>query len=102
MRWCGSFLRCAREFPSLRGGEIDEAVRRAHRASQPWRERAVVERAGVVGRAAVLMRERYEQLTRTITLEMGKLIAHSRAELDLTRRSGSAPRTWCSATRSCS
>jgi succinate-semialdehyde dehydrogenase/glutarate-semialdehyde dehydrogenase len=32
------------------------------------------------------MRERYEDLAHTITLEMGKLIRHSRAELDLTIR----------------
>lgn len=75
-----------REFPSLRGEEIDLVMERAHRASGPWRERAAAERARVVGRAAVLMRERYEELARTITLEMGKLIRHSRAELDLTIR----------------
>jgi succinate-semialdehyde dehydrogenase/glutarate-semialdehyde dehydrogenase len=75
-----------REFPSLRGEEVDRVVERAHRASRPWRERAAAERAGVVGRAAELMRERYQELARTITLEMGKLISHSRAELDLTIR----------------
>jgi succinate-semialdehyde dehydrogenase/glutarate-semialdehyde dehydrogenase len=47
---------------------------------------AAAERAEVVGRAAVLMRERYQELARTITLETGKLIRHSRAELDLTIR----------------
>jgi succinate-semialdehyde dehydrogenase/glutarate-semialdehyde dehydrogenase len=75
-----------REFPSLRGEEIDRVVERAHRASQPWRQLGAEERAGVVGRAAVLMRERYQNLARTITLEMGKLISHSRSELDLTIR----------------
>lgn len=75
-----------REFPSLQGGQIDRVVERAHRASGPWRQRSAAERAGVVARAALLMRERYEELARTITLEMGKLIRHSRAELDLTIR----------------
>lgn len=75
-----------REFPSLRGEEIDRVIERAHRASGPWRRRSAAERAGVVARAAQLMRERYEELARTITLEMGKLIRHSRAELDLTIR----------------
>jgi succinate-semialdehyde dehydrogenase/glutarate-semialdehyde dehydrogenase len=75
-----------REFPSLRGEEVDRAMERAHHASQPWRQRGAAERAAVVGRAAALMRERYEDLARTITLEMGKLIRHSRAELDLTIR----------------
>ncbi|HXQ89438.1 MAG TPA: aldehyde dehydrogenase family protein, partial [Solirubrobacterales bacterium] len=75
-----------REFPALHGEQIDRVIERAHRASGPWRERAAAERAGVVARAAMLMRERYEELARTITLEMGKLIRHSRAELDLTIR----------------
>jgi succinate-semialdehyde dehydrogenase/glutarate-semialdehyde dehydrogenase len=39
-----------REFPSLSGEEVDRVVERAHRASQPWRERAVEERARVVSR----------------------------------------------------
>jgi succinate-semialdehyde dehydrogenase/glutarate-semialdehyde dehydrogenase len=75
-----------REFPSLSGEEIDGVVERAQRAFGPWRERSAEERAGVVGRAAELMRERYEELAQTMTLEMGKLIGHSRAELDLTIR----------------
>jgi succinate-semialdehyde dehydrogenase/glutarate-semialdehyde dehydrogenase len=75
-----------REFPSLEGGQIDRVVERAHRASGPWRQRSAAERAGVVARAALLMRERYEELAGTITLEMGKLIRHSRVELDLTIR----------------
>ncbi len=75
-----------REFPSLRGEEIDSVIERAYRAAAPWRDRTAEERAAVVGRAAALMRERHEELARTITLEMGKLIGHSRAELDLTIR----------------
>lgn len=75
-----------REFPALHGEEIDRVVERAHRASESWRRRTAAERAAVVGRAALLMRERYEELAQTITLEMGKLIRHSRVELDLTIR----------------
>ena len=75
-----------REFPSLQGEQIDRVVERAHGAAEPWRQHSAAERAGVVARAALLMRERYEELAQTITLEMGKLIRHSRAELDLTIR----------------
>ncbi|MGZ4187124.1 MAG: aldehyde dehydrogenase family protein, partial [Solirubrobacteraceae bacterium] len=76
----------AREFPSLNEDEIDGAIDAAHRAFGAWRDEPVERRAAVVGKAAELMRERYEDLTHTITLEMGKLIRHSRAELDLTIR----------------
>lgn len=75
-----------REFPALQGEQIDRVIERAHRASEPWRRRTAAERAAVVARAALLMRERYEDLAQTITLEMGKLIRHSRVELDLTIR----------------
>src|ERR1700761_1462822 len=75
-----------REFPSLNDDEIDRAIDAAHRAFGAWRDEPVERRAAVVGKAAELMRERYEDLAHTITLEMGKLIRHSRAELDLTIR----------------
>jgi succinate-semialdehyde dehydrogenase / glutarate-semialdehyde dehydrogenase len=74
------------EFPSLSGEEIDRVVESAHRAFPSWRDTSAEQRAAVVGRAAELMREHYEDLAHTITLEMGKLIRHSRAELDLTIR----------------
>jgi succinate-semialdehyde dehydrogenase/glutarate-semialdehyde dehydrogenase len=75
-----------REFPSLSREEIDRAVDAAHQAFLAWREESVQRRAAVVGRAAELMSERSDDLAHTITREMGKLIAHSRAELDLTIR----------------
>jgi len=75
-----------REFPSLTREEIDRAVGAAYQAFGAWRDETAERRAAVVGTAAELMRERSEGLAHTITLEMGKLIGHSRAELDLTIR----------------
>ena len=75
-----------REFDSLNHEQIDQAVDTAHRAFRSWREESVEKRAAVVGNAAQLMRERYQDLAHMITLEMGKLIRHGRAELDLTIR----------------
>ncbi|MEU9002291.1 NAD-dependent succinate-semialdehyde dehydrogenase [Streptomyces sp. NPDC059982] len=71
------------EFPVIEGEEVDNALALAADASDAWRERPVEERAAVVGRAAELMRERKEELAQLITLEMGKLIAEARAEVDL-------------------
>nr|WP_241834994.1 aldehyde dehydrogenase family protein [Pseudofrankia asymbiotica] len=65
---------------------VDHAVREAHRAFETWRGVSVGERAALVGRAARLMRERSEHLARLVTLEMGKLIRHSRVEMDLSAR----------------
>jgi succinate-semialdehyde dehydrogenase / glutarate-semialdehyde dehydrogenase len=75
-----------REFDSLNHEQIDEAVDAADRAFRSWRDESVEKRAAVVGNAAQLMRERSHDLAHTITFEMGKLIRHARAELDLTIR----------------
>jgi succinate-semialdehyde dehydrogenase/glutarate-semialdehyde dehydrogenase len=75
-----------REFPAMSEEAVDHAIRTAHDAFGSWRARPVAERAAVVGRAAELLRERSEEIAHLVTLEMGKLIRHSRAELDLAAR----------------
>jgi succinate-semialdehyde dehydrogenase/glutarate-semialdehyde dehydrogenase len=75
-----------REFPPMSEQTVEHAVREAHRAFESWRGLSVGERAALVGRAAQLMRERSEHLARLVTLEMGKLIRHSRVEIDLSAR----------------
>lgn len=71
------------EFPAIEGGEVDAAVDRAGHAYEGWRTRPISQRAAVVARAAALMRERKEELAQVITLEMGKLVAEARGEVDL-------------------
>ncbi|GAA1567283.1 NAD-dependent succinate-semialdehyde dehydrogenase [Dactylosporangium maewongense] len=75
-----------REFPPMSREAVDNAAQRAHHAFQSWRRVGVDERAALVGRAARLLRERGEELAQLVTLEMGKLIGHSRAEMDLSAR----------------
>jgi len=65
---------------------VDRAVQAAHDAFASWRAAPVAERAGLLANAARLMRERSEELAQLVTLEMGKLIGHSRSELDLCAR----------------
>ncbi len=48
-----------------------------------WSGAAFVDRARIVGRAASLMLERKENLARLATIEMGKRIAESRDEVEL-------------------
>ncbi|MFF0742943.1 NAD-dependent succinate-semialdehyde dehydrogenase [Streptomyces sp. NPDC004111] len=71
------------EFPQIEGKEVDSLVEAADRAFAAWRKRPVEERAAVLERAAGLMKERKEELARTVTLEMGKLISEARGEVDL-------------------
>lgn len=75
-----------REFPPMSREAVDNATQQAHHAFQSWRRVGVDERAALVGRAARLLRERGEELAQLVTLEMGKLIRHSRAEMDLSAR----------------
>ncbi|MFI0238639.1 NAD-dependent succinate-semialdehyde dehydrogenase [Streptomyces sp. NPDC016845] len=71
------------EFPAIEGAQVDAALETAGHAFDAWRERPIDDRAAVVGRAAELMKERKEELARTITTEMGKLISEARGEVDL-------------------
>jgi succinate-semialdehyde dehydrogenase/glutarate-semialdehyde dehydrogenase len=75
-----------REFAPMGAEAVDAAIETAHGAFGPWSARPIEERAAVVRRAAELLRERGEDLARTITVEMGKLIRHSRVEIDLGAR----------------
>lgn len=75
-----------REFPPMDEAAIEQAVEVAHLAFLGWRATPVEERAARVADAARLMRERSEELAHLVTLEMGKLISHSRSEVDLATR----------------
>jgi succinate-semialdehyde dehydrogenase/glutarate-semialdehyde dehydrogenase len=75
-----------REFPVMEDTAIDGAVEAAHQAFLGWRATPVEERAARVADAARLMREHSEELAQLVTLEMGKLISHSRTEVDLATR----------------
>jgi succinate-semialdehyde dehydrogenase/glutarate-semialdehyde dehydrogenase len=48
-----------------------------------WSKKPIRERARVIGKAASLMLEQKEKFARLATLEMGKRIAESRGEVDL-------------------
>ncbi|MBC7415275.1 MAG: NAD-dependent succinate-semialdehyde dehydrogenase [Herminiimonas sp.] len=48
-----------------------------------WRNTTFAERAAVLAKAAAIMRERTDEFANLITLEMGKLIAQSRGEVQL-------------------
>ena len=73
-----------RSFPDATDAEIAEVVGAADRAfREDWRTRSFDERATVLHRAVELIRERREDLATLATLEMGKPIAQSRDEVDV-------------------
>src|SRR5579871_3489328 len=62
-------------------GETRRAVAAAHRALPAWMRLTAWDRAKVLKKTAELMRERADAIARTLTLEQGKPLAESRAEL---------------------
>jgi succinate-semialdehyde dehydrogenase/glutarate-semialdehyde dehydrogenase len=61
--------------------ETRRAVEAAARAMPAWMKRTAWERAKVLKKTAELMRERLDALARTLTLEQGKPLAESKAEI---------------------
>ena len=70
-------------FPEHTDAEMQAAITTADTAYRSWKQKSFAERSAVVRKAANLMRERCEELSQMITLEMGKLIDESRGETQL-------------------
>jgi len=67
--------------PCAGEAELDAAVNAAQAGFRIWRRTPPVERAKVILRAAALMRERQEEIARSITAEHGKPLAQARLEV---------------------
>jgi len=62
--------------------ETKRAVEAAHRAMSGWMKLTAWDRAKVLKKTADLMRERLDNIARTLTLEQGKPLAESKAEIN--------------------
>ncbi|CAB3745702.1 NAD-dependent succinate-semialdehyde dehydrogenase [Paraburkholderia humisilvae] len=72
------------EFPLQSDEQVFAALATAHqRYHDDWKNRSVAERARIVGRAAQILREKRDEYATYPTLEMGKVIGQSYAEVDL-------------------
>ncbi len=60
--------------------QVEAALASAEKAFLSWSRESFASRVAVVSKAAQLMRDRVEDLSRMITLEMGKLFEESRGE----------------------
>jgi succinate-semialdehyde dehydrogenase/glutarate-semialdehyde dehydrogenase len=69
------------DLPHATEGDLDRALAAAERAFADWRRRSPLERSGILRRGAGLIRERLEAIALILTLEQGKALAESRAEL---------------------
>jgi succinate-semialdehyde dehydrogenase / glutarate-semialdehyde dehydrogenase len=63
--------------------QMMNALATADKAFQTWEARPFSERSEIIGRSAQILLEKKEELARLATLEMGKRIAESRGEVEL-------------------
>ena len=70
-------------FQEMTSKEVDLAISKAHEAFESWKETSFATRSQLLHKSAEIMRTNMEYYARTITLEMGKLIAQARAEVEL-------------------
>ena len=72
--------RVLRRFTPFSWAKTERILGQAHRAAATWPATTFAHRAGVLRRAATLLRERQHELARLMALEMGKPVADGRAE----------------------
>jgi succinate-semialdehyde dehydrogenase/glutarate-semialdehyde dehydrogenase len=72
-----------KQFEVMSDEEINRKIGLADQAFTSWRKTAFALRARLLHKVASLMRERKEELGKLVTLEMGKLLKESIAEVEL-------------------
>jgi succinate-semialdehyde dehydrogenase / glutarate-semialdehyde dehydrogenase len=72
-----------KSFDEMTEKELETSVAKSQVAFTDWKVTSYKQRADLLHKVASLMRARKKSLAKTITLEMGKLIAQSEGEIDL-------------------
>jgi len=72
-----------KKFKELTNKQLETALKTAESCFETWRFKTFTERAVVVAKAAEILRARVDDFAKPVTLEMGKLIAESRGEVEL-------------------
>ncbi|ALW86019.1 succinate-semialdehyde dehydrogenase [Hymenobacter sedentarius] len=73
--------RVLRRFTPFSWAKTERILDQAHRAAAKWQATPFAHRADVLRAAAALLRERQDDLARTMALEMGKPVTDGRAEV---------------------
>lgn len=72
-----------KSFEEMTEKSVDTKVAKAQVAFMSWKETSYQHRADLLHKVAMLMRVKKSELAKTITLEMGKLLAQAEGEIDL-------------------
>jgi len=70
------------EYAEHTGLEVKQIIESVHQAWLAWKETSFEYRGGLFLKAAATLRARKEELARLMTLEMGKIVQESRAEIE--------------------
>ncbi|WP_158801544.1 NAD-dependent succinate-semialdehyde dehydrogenase [Acidisoma sp. L85] len=70
-------------FPNASDNEVAQAIADAHAAFLSWKKTPFSARAEIMHAAASLLRKEVDTYAKTLTLEMGKLFAEAKAEVEL-------------------
>ena len=68
-------------FPASESSDVDAAVAAANRAFHDWRLVPAPQRGEILYRVGVLLRQRKEDIARTMTREMGKILKETRGDV---------------------
>jgi succinate-semialdehyde dehydrogenase/glutarate-semialdehyde dehydrogenase len=71
------------EFPEISEAELADVLERSSREYRSYRSLPLAERTAMLGRVAQLHRDRIDELSALLTLEMGKPITQARGEVEL-------------------
>jgi len=70
-------------FEEISDDQLEKKLGKADKAYRSWKNTDVKERAQLLQKVADLMRQKKTELSKLITLEMGKLIAQSESEIEM-------------------
>jgi succinate-semialdehyde dehydrogenase/glutarate-semialdehyde dehydrogenase len=70
-------------FPDASDAEVTQAIDNAHAAFLSWKDAPFAQRAKVMQKAADILRQRTDDYAKLLTLEMGKVFAEAKAEVEL-------------------
>jgi succinate-semialdehyde dehydrogenase/glutarate-semialdehyde dehydrogenase len=70
-------------FREITDKQLETSLKKAAACFNTWRFKTFAERAAVVAKAATILRARVDDFAKPVTQEMGKLIAESRGEVEL-------------------
>ena len=73
-------------FPDATDAAVDAAIGRAHDAFLAWRTTSFAERGRILQQAADLLRADADGYAKLLTLEMGKITAEAKAEVELSAK----------------